>query len=106
MGRVSMHGSRMFFVYMLLIMPEVIYWIQALRLFLRQSKQPEILQTIVMWWYFTMAFGNFLVFCVNELGFQWYQFDDYQFLFGSLLQLARFSYPILSFWYRPLPGTD
>lgn len=96
----------MFFVYMLLIVPEVIYWSSALNLLLKQSTHPEITQTIVMWWYFTIALGNFVVFWVNELGVQLYQSDDYQFYFGAVLQLSRFAYPWISFWYQPLPGTD
>lgn len=106
MGRIKMHGYQMFFVYLLLIVPEVIYWFQALRLFLYQAKQPEILQTVVMWWYFMMAIGNLIVFWINEMGWSLYQYDDYQFFFGFMLQLVRFSYPLLSDWYKPLPGTD
>lgn len=106
LGQVRVHGIQMFCVYMLLIVPEVIYWFQALRLFVYQGTQPEITQTIVMWWYFMMAVANFVVFWINEMGIGLYQFDDYQLFFGFMLQLGRWSFPFMAHWYRPLPGTD
>lgn len=98
--------TQMILTYMLLLVPEVVYWIQALRLFVYQAKSPEITQTIILWWYFTIAVGNFIVFWINEMGFELYQFDDYQFFFGVLLSVTRFIYPFIAYHFHPLPGTD
>lgn len=106
LGKVSIHGLQMFMVYTLLILPEVVYWLEALRLFMYQSTHPEITQTIVLWWYFTMALGNFFIFWVNEMGVQLYQYDDYQLFLAVSLQGGRFAYPFLAHNYKPLPGTD
>lgn len=92
--------------YCLLIVGEIVFWIQGLRLFLSQTTEPEIQQTIIMWWYFTIAVGNFIVFWINEMGIEFYQYDDYQFFCGVLLTMTKKAYFYLEMMYEPLPGTD
>lgn len=106
LGKVLMKGKNMLFAYTLLLVPEVVYWFQALRLFLYQTKSAEITQTIIMWWYFTIALGNFIIFFINEMAFELYQFDDYQLFCGLMLTCTRSMYPFISHLYSPLPGTD
>lgn len=106
MPRIEMSCTVMLLPYCLLIFGEIVFWIQGLRLFLYQSEEPEIQQTIIMWWYFTIAVGNFIVLWINQSGIEFYQFDDYQFLCGVLLTVTRSIYFYLSMMYNPLPGTD
>lgn len=105
-GPILVSWTTVLYQYLFLIIAECVFFMDVTKLFLSQSQDLEIQQTVVLFWYLIRALGNLLVVAINEVGIGFYKRDDYQFIFGLLLALSRTFYPPMAKAYRPVLGTD
>lgn len=91
--------------FILIAFGELMFGIPAVKFFLSQENDPAIRQTILMFWYLTIALGNVLVIAVSQIR-AFYFFDDYQFVFCAMMAFAVFLFFLLAHMYTPRPGTD